>query len=263
MRASLNKASNSTSTSTSQPQLSAGRYLLFVGVLVAGCSLDLATKSFIFDAYHDPTGVAPPEQHWWIDGWLGIETSVNQGALFGLGQGKSNWFALLSVAALAGILYWLFVLRAAFDRWLTIALGAVSGGILGNLYDRLGLWHGRGEGSYAGVELPKNQLFGVRDWIHFRWEGAPFSFLDPWPNFNIADMLLVCGAASLFIHALFSGTPQRPSDNDEDADKENQDQASSSTADSTSLGNDGKKSASSQQHAARSKNRARRKASSS
>ena len=41
----------------------------------------------------------------------------------------------------------------------------------------------------------------VRDWIHFRIEGVPF--FDPWPNFNIADSLLVAGAISLFIHMLW------------------------------------------------------------
>jgi lipoprotein signal peptidase len=30
-----------------------------------------------------------------------------------------------------------------------------------------------------------------------------------WPNFNIADSLLVCGAALLFCHAIFYREPQK------------------------------------------------------
>ena len=36
--------------------------------------------------------------------------------------------------------------------------------------------------------------------IRDRLEGVPF--FDPWPNFNIADCLLVVGAAMLFIHSV-------------------------------------------------------------
>lgn len=138
--------------------------------------------------------LAPDEAHWWlIPNVLGIQTSTNQGALFGLGQGNSLLFATLSIGALIGIFIWLFVAKAARDWWITITLGVICGGIIGNLYDRLGLWHGPDPGPFE-----KN---AVRDWIHFRVEGLPF--FDPWPNFNIADSLLVCGALSLFIHMLW------------------------------------------------------------
>jgi len=44
---------------------------------------------------------------WWlIDKRLGIETSLNPGALFGMGAGWWWLFALLSVIALAGIMTW-------------------------------------------------------------------------------------------------------------------------------------------------------------
>lgn len=185
---------------------------------MAGCFVDLSTKQWVFGSYHklEPTG--PPTADWWIDGWLGIQTSVNQGALFGMGQGKSTWFALLSCAALAGIIYWLFVRGGAWDRWLTGALGAISGGILGNLYDRLGLWHGMSRETWQGQPVPTHSVYGVRDWIHFRWEGSPLAIFDPWPNFNIADSLLVCGAIALFLHAVFAkgatGPPQASNDDD-------------------------------------------------
>ena len=132
------------------------------------------------------------EIHFWIDGILGIQCSTNPGALFGIGRGYSWLFAILSFVALGGVMVWLFVFKAAMDRWLTFALGIITGGILGNLYDRLGL-------GYL-PEYPESIRTNVRDWIYFRLEGWPM--LDPWPNFNIADSLLVTGAIMLFIHAL-------------------------------------------------------------
>jgi signal peptidase II len=164
------------------------RYLIYFGLAAIGCAVDLYTKHVIFRW----RGLPGESQRWWlIDKHFGIETSVNPGALFGMGAGWWWLFALLAVVALCGIITWLFIYRAAHDRWITVALGFVSGGILGNLYDRLGLWDNRG--------LPPELQHGVRDWILFEWKGIPF--LEPWPNFNIADSLLVTGAIMLVVHA--------------------------------------------------------------
>ncbi len=111
-----------------------------------------------------------------------------------MGAGRWWIFASLSIVALAGILIWLFVYRAAQDRWINVALGCVTGGILGNLYDRLGLW------TTAGLK-PEFQ-HGVRDWILFWWPELKLQIFDPWPNFNIADSLLVTGAIMLVVHAI-------------------------------------------------------------
>ncbi len=137
---------------------------------------------------------ALPHRWWWIDERLGIETSINRGALFGMGEGFWWVFACLSVVAMLAILTWLFVFRAAHDRWLTVALGSITGGILGNLYDRLGLWDSAG--------LRPEYQHGVRDWILFKWSELGLQIFDPWPNFNIADSLLVTGAIMLVVHAL-------------------------------------------------------------
>ena len=162
----------------------------------------------MFNNYFDPTLAAqhqPQAQNWFIQGVFGIQTSTNPGALFGIGKGLSWLFALLSFVALAGIVLWLFVWRAAFDRWLTVALGLISGGILGNLYDRLGLGFKQG--------FPEEIRTNVRDWILFRLEGVPL--FDPWPNFNIADSLLVAGAIMLFIHAIFWSEPEAAAESGE------------------------------------------------
>lgn len=174
--------------------VSVGRGLMLVAILVCGVLADLLTKQFIFGSHFQEDRVGGAQPVWLIGSWLGIQTSTNQGALFGMGQGLSVVFAVLSVAALAVLIYLLFVKRWANDLFIAITFAMIAGGIIGNLYDRLGLWH--------DVNIAPEHANAVRDWIHFRWAGGPKIF-DPWPNFNIADCLLVCGAILLCFHAFF------------------------------------------------------------
>lgn len=176
------------------------RYVLFGGIAVLGCLVDLLTKHWAFDV------LGMPHQHpsyWLVDEIFGFTTSLNEGALFGIGQGKGLLFSALSIVAALAILYWLFVAHAARDPLLTVALASVTGGIFGNLYDRLGvpglLW---GPGSSHEVGEP---VYAVRDFLHFKIDG-----LIDWPIFNIADSMLVCGAALLMWHAMRSGPTATP-----------------------------------------------------
>ena len=162
------------------------RYVVFFGIAIVGCAIDLASKAYIFSW---PPGRGGQGEWWLWEGYVGIQTTVNTGALFGLGRGFSSLFAAVSVVAIVGVIYWLFVRRAAHDSLLTVALGSISGGILGNLYDRLGLWH--------TAEVREEFHYGVRDWILLRY--GEFT----WPNFNIADCLLVGGVAVLSFHLIF------------------------------------------------------------
>jgi signal peptidase II len=166
-----------------------GRAVLFGALAVGGCAADLATKSWIFGRLNSH---GPPETLWLVEGVLGFTTSLNEGALFGIGQGRGAVFIGLSIAATTGIVSWLFVAGAARDRLLTIALGLVTGGILGNLYDRLGL-PGLSWGPDS-THPPGEPVYAVRDWIHFK--------MIDWPIFNLADSLLVCGALLLIWHAV-------------------------------------------------------------
>jgi signal peptidase II len=162
-------------------------------------TLDLATKHYIF-AWRTWERFGAGHEWWIIDNHFGVQTSVNPGALFGMGAGFTWAFVGLSAVALVAIGYFVFVRPRMLDWWLTIALGLVTGGILGNLYDRLGFWR--------TAEAPAN-LYGVRDWILVQFEGVPF--FDPWPNFNIADCCLVIGACLLAAHSLRGDPKERAS----------------------------------------------------
>ncbi|HJT34978.1 MAG TPA: signal peptidase II [Pirellulales bacterium] len=174
--------------------VAANRYVVFSAIAVVGCALDLATKHWVFAALGRPGG-----RTWWIwEGIFGFQTSLNEGALFGMGQGKVWLFAALSVAAALGIVYWLFVAGAARDRLLNVALGCVMAGILGNLYDRLGFW--------SLPDGPAGRVHAVRDWILVKYQTWV------WPNFNLADSFLVCGAALLVWHAFRAEAAPQKSD---------------------------------------------------
>lgn len=163
--------------------------MLFFLIALAGFLLDFGTKNWIFARQGMPRE-SPPI--WIVQDVLSLETGLNEGALFGMGRGFVVVFCVLSILASVGILYWLFVRKAARDLSLTVALAAVTAGIFGNLYDRAGL---------PGLKwnLPGREgepVYAVRDWIHFQ-----LGWFD-WPVFNVADSLLVCGAAVLLWHAL-------------------------------------------------------------
>jgi signal peptidase II len=175
------------------------RLLLFFGIAVAGCLLDLWTKHLVFGWLKLP-GHPDSATYWVLDNFFGFQTAVNQGALFGMGQGWTVVFRLVSILATGLIVFWM--LRGASESLLlTIALALITAGILGNLYDRFGLWH-----EPLVADYYRN---GVRDWILFRFGSYT------WPNFNLADSFLVSGAGMLVFEAVFR--PARPSSDETDS----------------------------------------------
>lgn len=166
-------------------------WLIFAAIAVAATGIDLVTKAAIFSRLGMP-GTRPPATI--IDGVLWLETNLNEGALFGMGQGMGMVFSAVSMAAIAGILAMMSRPATRRDPWLVWALGLIVGGILGNLYDRLGLpgleWH-------APLERVGAPVRAVRDWIHVVVPGV----ID-WPIFNLADCWLVIGAALLMLVSL-------------------------------------------------------------
>ncbi|MDA7979027.1 MAG: signal peptidase II [Pirellulales bacterium] len=186
-------------------------FVLFAVVAVLGLSLDLASKSYAFHKLGHPS-VNGGKEAWLIEGFCGFQTSLNEGALFGLGQGYAWAFITLAFVALLGIGSWFALGAPGKDKLLTVVLAMLVAGILGNLYDRMGLPAWEGDWTWpvdtintrAGIEhAAGDRIYAVRDFILFRFGSYQ------WPNFNIADSLLVCGVALMFLHAYVLEPRQR------------------------------------------------------
>ena len=147
-------------------------FLLTVAVLLI---LDQVTKYVIH------TGMALHESIPVIPGFFSITYIRNPGAAFGFLAGASPTFRYvffigITIAAIGLILHYLRT-YAAGDQLLTISLGMILSGAIGNLIDR----------------------------VRF---GEVIDFLDVylgtthWPAFNIADSAISVGAFILFIHLI-------------------------------------------------------------
>jgi signal peptidase II len=161
------------------PKVKASRWILFLCLALGGTAFDLATKSIVFEKVGQPR-TAPPVSV--IPGILELQTSYNPGALWGFGSSmphSSLIFAALSIVAGVAIVGWLFVGGAAASLPLTIALGLIMAGAMGNCYDRLVYGH-------------------VRDFVHFHVDSINFDCA----IFNFADNMLVAGALTLVLFAL-------------------------------------------------------------
>ncbi len=164
-------------------QVGVGRWLLFWAIALGGAAFDLTTKAIIFDRVGPP--LSPPVTV--VPGILELQTSYNTGALWGIGRNlpySSTIFAGFSIIAALAILYWLFVRGAAASLPLTIALGLIMAGALGNCYDRLVLGH-------------------VRDFAHLHVDSINFECA----IFNFADNMLILGAIVLVFFALRADAP--------------------------------------------------------
>lgn len=181
-------------------KLPRNRAPLFVLITAFSLTLDLWSKNWAFSKFGVRNG-----SPWLLDSSVRFRwfTSLNEGALWGMGQGFAWAFALLSVAAFAGILFWLFAKSGAKSLWLTISLAFVSGGTLGNLYDRLGL---------HGIVVPgrTEPVKAVRDFFHFQFGGTVANPALDWAIFNVADICLVTGAIMLMLQSIFA--PEIPSE---------------------------------------------------
>jgi signal peptidase II len=102
-----------------------------------------------------------------VDGWLAWEYTENRGVAFGLFSGLAPILTGVSIAILAGLL-WHYLRQARPALWQTLAVGAMTGGAIGNLVDRIRLGY-------------------VIDFLS----------VGPWPNFNVADSAIMVGALVL------------------------------------------------------------------
>ena len=159
--------------------------IVFFLIATITTALDLWTKSWIFGRLGMP---GDSDTYWIWDNVFGFQTALNEGALFGMGQGFVLGFAFLSIVMLLGIVIWLF---GTFEKnwFLVVVMGLISAGIVGNLFDRLGLH------SLCGPDGAP--IFAVRDWILVMIGSYH------WPNFNLADSYLVAGVILLGIYIVF------------------------------------------------------------
>jgi lipoprotein signal peptidase len=157
---------------------------LRLGLPVAGGLLiaDQASKWWILEVarlpevQHIPLLAAGP---------FGLDLTMvwNRGVTFGLLAGDGPWhrfaLALLAAAIAAFLLRWM---ARAENRLTAAALGAVVGGAVGNVIDRIRFG--------AVVDFVDAHAWG--------WH---------WYVFNLADAAIVCGVAALVADALFRQRP--------------------------------------------------------
>lgn len=173
-------------------------FWLFLWTAIGGATIDLWSKSLAFQQMGMPGEKTP---YWIIPDVLGVQTSLNEGALFGLGQGFTLWFCIISLVAILFILSWLFVWGNAQYRSWTFLLGLICGGIFGNLYDRIG-WSGLFWNYPTPLHEVGEPVYAVRDWI------LVMIGTYHWPNFNIADSMLVVGALGIMLLSFSSKEEQ-------------------------------------------------------
>ncbi len=102
--------------------------------------------------------------------------TFNRGMAFSRGTGFGP---IIGVIGLVVVVLLLLSLRRADNALTRVATGLIIGGAVGNILDRLF----RGSGWMRGA---------VIDFIDFQW----------WPVFNIADMAIMIGAATMMVAML-------------------------------------------------------------
>lgn len=148
------------------------RWGLLAAVLVLVA--DQASKWWVLDVLRLPERGQVP-----VLPVLSLTMVWNQGVTFGLFQQAGEWgpylLAGVSLAVVAALAMWL---RKAESVLVATALGAIGGGAVGNVIDRL-------------------RFGAVVDFLHahaFGWS---------WYVFNVADAAIVCGVGALVLDGLW------------------------------------------------------------
>jgi len=110
-----------------------------------------------------------------IKGFFELSYTENSGAAFGTFHGRNGVFIVVSLIAIIFIFF--YFKRYKENIWMTVSLGFILGGALGNLVDRI----------FFGFVT---DFLRVRIWfVHSFW----------WPIFNVADAGVTVGAIMLII----------------------------------------------------------------
>jgi len=186
------------------PHLRAGRepkrIVQFLVIAVALLAVDLVSKTLAFrhvaahpvvvgsDGSVNVSFNSQPMHGVPVVPWvLALKLTLNEGAIFGIGQGQREAFVLISIVAI-GIIAVIFARSHRGALWQHVALAMVLAGALGNLYDRVRFGAVRDLLLlFPGLELP----------LGLTWPGGERA-LYPW-IFNIADVSLVVGVCILIV----------------------------------------------------------------
>jgi signal peptidase II len=121
---------------------------------------------------------------------LNLTMVWNRGVTFGLLNGLGSWgHVLLAAIALAVVVALGFWLRRAESRLVAVAIGAIAGGAIGNVIDRV-------------------RFGAVVDFIHAH-VATPWGDYS-WYVFNIADAAIVCGVLALILDSQLSKRRRGP-----------------------------------------------------
>ena len=183
--------------------------VLFLLTCLVGLSVDLCSKWFAFENEStrllDEVVFDQVRGRWEVNGadqravhvlpkLLEFHATVNEGAVFGLGQGKQMSFVVVSIGAIGFLLYLVSKTRSRFEA---ILLGCLLAGVLGNMYDRIRFGYVRD----MILGLPDVHWLGTWTIPGLNYPG-PDRLVFPY-IFNIADCLLVCGVAVLLMRSFF------------------------------------------------------------
>ena len=158
---------------------------IIIGIIIFGA--DQITKGWV-TRWVTRSGCKDPKLEI-IEGFLTIDEQKNTGIAFGLWDDfESEWKLVilsgLALLAVIFVLYYIWTTPAGLLQ-LSVALGLLLGGILGNVTDRL--------------------LNGyVVDFIKVHWRDTI-----AWPTFNIADAAITCGVILIFLET-FLGNNGKP-----------------------------------------------------
>ena len=150
------------------------RWGLFLGLAAGVVVLDQLSKAWL-------RSILAPDQRLEIIGDLvRFIHAQNSGALFGLFRDQAYLFALVSIGVVALIVW--YHRSSGRNTWLSVALGLLLGGALGNMIDRF--------------------RFGyVTDWVDVGLGDLRFY------TFNVADAAISCAILLLIVLALWPSKP--------------------------------------------------------
>ena len=141
-------------------------YIVELAVIAVILVADLLSKKYVWN-FLDQNGVQEN-----VIGLFNLVKVKNEGAGFGIFQGKTIGLTIITfIVVIAICVYLFFALKET--EWLRISLVFITAGGIGNIVDRIAFGY-------------------VRDFIQF-------SFWDSFPVFNVADSFVTVGAFMLVV----------------------------------------------------------------